>query len=160
MRRPQRRSSARLRRRSRPPVPVKARSSPANGQRAIAMVTDTRMDRILRRAGWPLKRLGALCTIGSTEAVAGLLAVTDDTLRVICASAGVSGRVLPGHEPLRLAACALAECTTEKPDGKPTMSTREMRRRWCGGSDSEDLQVEPGSEMITHGEKIAERMRD
>src|SRR3954463_7521642 len=96
MRRPQRRSSARLRRRSRPPVPVKARSSPANGQRAIAMVADTRMDRILRRAGWPLKRLGAPCTIGSTEAVAGLLAVTDDTLRVICASAGVSGRVLPG----------------------------------------------------------------
>jgi acyl homoserine lactone synthase len=75
-----------------------------HGQRAIATVTDTRMERILRRAGWPLQRLGAPCMIGSTEAVAGLLAATDDTLRAIRASSGVSGRVLPGHEPMRLAA--------------------------------------------------------
>src|SRR3954454_19860897 len=129
MHKAQRRSSGRLRRRSRPPVPMSARSSPANGQRAIATVTDTRMDRILRRAGWLLKRLGTPCPIRSTEAVAGLLAATDDTLRVICASVGISGRVLPRHEPLRLSALWLAGGTTEKPDAEPTLSTREMRRR-------------------------------
>lgn len=40
---------------------------------AIATVTDLRMERILRRAGWHLDRLGAPRQIGATRAVAGLL---------------------------------------------------------------------------------------
>ncbi|MBB6414145.1 acyl-homoserine-lactone synthase [Mesorhizobium sangaii] len=37
----------------------------------IVTVTDLRMERILRRAGWPLARIGEPHTIGTTRAVAG-----------------------------------------------------------------------------------------
>ena len=39
----------------------------------IVTVTDARMERILRRAGWPLRRIGAPSKIGNTLAVAGYL---------------------------------------------------------------------------------------
>jgi len=39
----------------------------------IVTVTDARMERILRRAGWPLGRVGKPCALGSTLAVAGYL---------------------------------------------------------------------------------------
>ena len=42
----------------------------AHEQHTLATVTDTRMERILRRSGWPLQRLGVPHRIGSTEAVA------------------------------------------------------------------------------------------
>lgn len=37
----------------------------------IVAVTDLRMERILRRAGWPLERIGEPHTIGVTRALAG-----------------------------------------------------------------------------------------
>jgi len=49
-----------------------------HGQHTLATVTDTRMERILRRSGWPLQRLGAPCRIGSTDARAGALPVTQE----------------------------------------------------------------------------------
>lgn len=44
-----------------------------NGFSTIATVTDVRFERILKRAGWPLHRLGAPQAIGNTMAVAGTL---------------------------------------------------------------------------------------
>ena len=61
---------------------------------AIATVTDLRMERILRRAGWGLDRLGEPRQIGATKAVAGLLPVTDDALAAIQAAGGISKPVI------------------------------------------------------------------
>ncbi|KQZ59806.1 autoinducer synthesis protein [Rhizobium sp. Root149] len=44
-----------------------------NGYREIVTATDVRLERILRRAGWPLSRLGAPAQINETKSVAGLL---------------------------------------------------------------------------------------
>lgn len=60
------------------------------GLQAIATVTDVRMERILRRAGWHLDRLGTPRQIGATKAVAGLLPVTDDALGAIRAAGKIS----------------------------------------------------------------------
>lgn len=49
----------------------------------IVTVTDARMERILCRARWPLKRLGAPRPIGKTIAVAGYLEVSDERLRSV-----------------------------------------------------------------------------
>jgi acyl homoserine lactone synthase len=49
----------------------------------IVTVTDARMERILCRARWPLKRLGAPRPIGKTIAVAGYLEVSRDRLRCV-----------------------------------------------------------------------------
>ena len=46
----------------------------------IVTVTDVRMERILRRAQWPLERLGAPRVLGNTRAVAGFLSVSRDDL--------------------------------------------------------------------------------
>ena len=43
----------------------------------IVTVTDLRMERILRRAGWPMSRIGAPLEIGVTTAVAGILEVSE-----------------------------------------------------------------------------------
>jgi acyl homoserine lactone synthase len=51
----------------------------ARGLASIATVTDLRMERILRRANWPLTRLGSPRRIGSTLAVAGLLPIQEAT---------------------------------------------------------------------------------
>lgn len=48
----------------------------ATGAEAITAVTDLRMERILRRAGWPMVRLGPALEIGVTTAVAGILDVS------------------------------------------------------------------------------------
>jgi acyl homoserine lactone synthase len=56
---------------------------------AIATVTDLRMERILRRAGWHLDRLGAPREIGSTKAVAGLLPVTEAALKAVRATGNI-----------------------------------------------------------------------
>ncbi|MCA1409078.1 GNAT family N-acetyltransferase [Ensifer sp. IC3342] len=45
----------------------------ANGYREIVTATDLRFERILKRAGWPMQRLGAPCDIGNTIAIAGSL---------------------------------------------------------------------------------------
>ena len=71
---------------------------------AIATVTDLRMERILRRAGWHLDRLGAPRQIGATKAVAGLLPITDAALGAIRATGKISGFAIDTPSSLTLAA--------------------------------------------------------
>lgn len=66
----------------------------ARGLKKILTVTDVRMERILRRAGWVLERLGLPQPIGKTMAVAGLLDVSECTLLRLRASGGLRGPVL------------------------------------------------------------------
>jgi len=47
--------------------------SMANGYDEIVTATDLRFERILNRAGWPMKRLGDPVAIGNTVAIAGTL---------------------------------------------------------------------------------------
>ncbi|WP_430649858.1 acyl-homoserine-lactone synthase [Bradyrhizobium ottawaense] len=42
----------------------------------IVTVTDSRMARILRRAGWPLRPMGKARLLGNTKAIAGYLEVS------------------------------------------------------------------------------------
>ena len=56
----------------------------------IVTVTDARMERILCRARWPLKRLGAPRPIGKTIAVAGYLEVSPERLRDVREAGGLS----------------------------------------------------------------------
>lgn len=60
----------------------------------IVTVTDARMERILRRAGWPLRRIGPPCKLGDTLAVAGYLEISIKILAAIRNSGGLSGPVL------------------------------------------------------------------
>ncbi len=60
----------------------------------IVTVTDARMERILRRAGWPLRRIGKPRKLGSTLAVAGYLDVSTESLAKIRAAGGLQGPVL------------------------------------------------------------------
>jgi N-acyl-L-homoserine lactone synthetase len=71
---------------------------------AIATVTDLRMERILRRAGWQLDRLGTPRQIGATKAVAGLLPITDDALGAIRATGKIFGRAIDAPSSPALAA--------------------------------------------------------
>lgn len=60
----------------------------------IVTVTDARMERILRRAGWPLRRIGKPCALGSTLAVAGYLETSNESLARIRSGGGLQGPVL------------------------------------------------------------------
>ncbi|MFB9267623.1 acyl-homoserine-lactone synthase [Bradyrhizobium erythrophlei] len=60
----------------------------------IVTATDVRMERILRRAGWPLGRISPPCSIGNTLAVAGHLEVSAEALRNIRIAGGLSAPVL------------------------------------------------------------------
>lgn len=71
---------------------------------AIATVTDLRMERILRRAGWHLDRLGTPQQIGATKAVAGLLPITNSTLGAIRAAGKITGPVIDARSRLPFAA--------------------------------------------------------
>jgi acyl homoserine lactone synthase len=71
---------------------------------SIVTVTDTRMERILRRAGWPLERIGTPQRIGQTMALAGFLHGSDDALGAMYRQAGVAGPVLV--DPASLSAAA------------------------------------------------------
>lgn len=62
--------------------------------REIVTVTDTRIERILRRAGWPLHRIGTPAQIGNTQAVAGFLEVSRQALNRIRTSGCFKGPVL------------------------------------------------------------------
>jgi N-acyl-L-homoserine lactone synthetase len=62
----------------------------ANGISTIACVVDVRMERILRRAGWPLERLGLARRIGNTIAIAGQLEVSERVLRQLEARASLA----------------------------------------------------------------------
>ena len=60
----------------------------------IVTVTDARMERILRRAGWPLRRIGEPHAIGNTLAVAGDLEVSAECLVRVRNAGGLQGPVL------------------------------------------------------------------
>lgn len=60
----------------------------------IVTVTDVRMERILRRATWPLRRLGPPRTIDGTRAVAGYLDVSHESLACLRGAGGLKGPVL------------------------------------------------------------------
>ncbi|MER9108045.1 GNAT family N-acetyltransferase [Mesorhizobium sp. M0848] len=57
-------------------------------------LTDLRVERILRRAGWPLERLSDPQTIGNTRAVAGHLNVSTESLQALHRNGGFKGAVL------------------------------------------------------------------
>lgn len=61
---------------------------------SIVTVTDTRMERILRRAGWPLERIAPPQRIGETLALAGFLHGSSEALASMYRQAGVEGPVL------------------------------------------------------------------
>ena len=66
----------------------------------IITVTDVRIERILKRAHWPLKRLGNPMTIGTTIAVAGSLEVSAEALARVNKVGGIYARVLWMPVPL------------------------------------------------------------
>lgn len=66
----------------------------SRGLTDIVTVTDVRMERILRRAGWPLRRIGNPTTIGNTVAVAGYLAISSEVLGNLRKAGGLSMPVL------------------------------------------------------------------
>jgi acyl homoserine lactone synthase len=60
----------------------------------IVTVTDVRMERLLRRAGWPLRRLGKPRKLEATVAVAGYLEISQQILKRLREVGGFSGPVL------------------------------------------------------------------
>jgi acyl homoserine lactone synthase len=60
----------------------------------IVAVVDMRMERILRRAGWPLRRIHAPQHIGNAPAVAGYLEVSSQILSHVQSLGGLHGSVL------------------------------------------------------------------
>jgi acyl homoserine lactone synthase len=60
----------------------------------IVTVTDLRIERILRRAAWPLRRIAEPRMVGSTRAVAGYLEVSAEALASVRRAGGISGPVL------------------------------------------------------------------
>jgi acyl homoserine lactone synthase len=71
----------------------------------IVIVTDARMERILCRARWPLKRLGAPRPIGKTMAVAGYLEVSRERLSCVREAGGLGKRAI-GEVGDRTGRCA------------------------------------------------------
>ncbi|MBZ0216294.1 MAG: autoinducer synthesis protein [Fimbriimonadaceae bacterium] len=69
----------------------------------IMTVTDLRMERILRRANWPLERLGDAGMVGATPAVAGTLEVSLGALARTKQACGIEDRVLWAPVPLAAA---------------------------------------------------------
>ncbi|WP_050783278.1 acyl-homoserine-lactone synthase [Methylobacterium nodulans] len=63
-------------------------------KRYVATVTDAAVERILRRCGWPLERLGGVHKIGNSRALAGLLPVTAGHLAAVRKAAGLTGPLL------------------------------------------------------------------
>lgn len=66
----------------------------AKGLTAIVTVTDLRVERILKRSGWPLERIGKPEAIGNTRAIAGYLPTTWEALARVRKSGGLTGPVL------------------------------------------------------------------
>ena len=66
----------------------------AYGVREIVTVTDERMERILRRVNWPLRRIGPSARIGNTMAVAGFVEVSREVLTTLRRGGGFKGPVL------------------------------------------------------------------
>ncbi|MCK1401902.1 GNAT family N-acetyltransferase [Bradyrhizobium sp. 4] len=64
------------------------------GLTEIVTVTDARMERILRRAAWPLRPIGKAHPLGNTTAMAGYLEVSTDALERIRKRGRILGPVL------------------------------------------------------------------
>jgi acyl homoserine lactone synthase len=67
----------------------------------IVTVTDTRFERILKMAGWPLQRLSPPKPVGVTDSVAGFLEVSEAYLNTIRGNGGIT-------EPMLVAPLALS----------------------------------------------------
>ncbi|MDK4742624.1 acyl-homoserine-lactone synthase TraI [Rhizobium sp. CNPSo 3464] len=65
--------------------------SMVNGFREIVTATDLRFERILKRAGWPMRRLGSPVSIGDTVAVGGVLPADPTSFDRVCP---------PGYDPI------------------------------------------------------------
>lgn len=78
--------------------------SMANGYSDIVTATDLRFERILNRAGWPLRRLGDPLAIGNTVAVAGSLPADRTSFEQVCPPGYRSIIERDGAGPLRSAA--------------------------------------------------------
>lgn len=72
----------------------------AHGCTNIVTVTDARLERILRRVGWPLQRFAPPQEVGNTRAVAGLLEVSMGQLLTLRAHAGITEPLLWFPPPL------------------------------------------------------------
>jgi len=71
----------------------------------IVTVTDVRMERILQRVGWPLRRFGQPRSIGNTIAVAGYLSVSRESLAHLSQAADLSTPIIaPAAKERRLVA--------------------------------------------------------
>jgi acyl homoserine lactone synthase len=66
----------------------------ARGLTKIVTVTDARVERILRRAGWPLERIGEARELGNTKAIAGYLDVSEQALGRLREAGKLKGPVL------------------------------------------------------------------
>jgi N-acyl-L-homoserine lactone synthetase len=71
---------------------------------SIVTVTDARMERILRRAGWPLERIAPPQRIGQTMALAGFLHASEEALAAMYRNADVTGPVLVAPDASRAVA--------------------------------------------------------
>jgi acyl homoserine lactone synthase len=60
----------------------------------IVTVTDLRVERLLRRVAWPLRRISDPRTIGTTEAVAGYLEISQEALASVRLAGELAGPVL------------------------------------------------------------------
>lgn len=58
--------------------------SVSNGFDEIVTATDVRFERILQRAGWPMRRLGDVKLIGETMSVAGILPADQASFEQVC----------------------------------------------------------------------------
>ena len=65
----------------------------------IVTVTDTRLERIAARAGWPLMRIGQARRIGKTNAVAGYLEVSEAAALRVRERVGLTGAVYDDEDP-------------------------------------------------------------
>jgi len=66
----------------------------SKGLTDLVVVTDLRIERILKRSGWIMERLGEPQAIGNTIAIAGRLNVTWETLARVRKAGGLNGPVL------------------------------------------------------------------
>ncbi len=66
----------------------------ARNIREIVTVTDARMERVLRRANWSLRRIGDSMQIGDTRALAGFLEISREVLNRLRSRGGLKGPVL------------------------------------------------------------------
>lgn len=78
--------------------------SMVNGYSEIVTATDLRFERILKRAGWPMHRLGNPIAIGNTLAVAGSLPADRASFDTVCPPGYRSAIVRTGSGLFRSAA--------------------------------------------------------